>query len=82
MKQTDLFGGATNIGSTGDPTNPNPLVRLHGEMGGEKCKNCKHLIWHQASKRYYKCNQRKITRGAATDHRVNWDACKLFIRKT
>jgi len=30
-------------------------------------------------KRYYKCVQRRITAGLATDHRVNWPACGEFL---
>lgn len=61
------------------PVSDNPCVRLYGAMEGKKCKDCKHLIrdyYHGTT--YIKCELRKMTRGAASDHRVRWDACKRF----
>ena len=58
----------------------NPLAQKHGAgPEGTKCKTCKHLTYnHGAHKKYYKCRCRGITCGPATDHRVNWPACKLY----
>lgn len=57
----------------------NPMARAQGYFDGEtKCKKCKFLCYHQASKRYYKCRKRGISKGEGTDHRVNWVACKLY----
>ena len=61
-------------------TNPNPCVRVFGPgPEGAKCKTCVHLTYHwSAGTRYYKCRQRKMTMGAATDHRLRWDACGKY----
>jgi hypothetical protein len=61
-------------------TRPNPMVRAFGEgPEGVKCKNCIHLyakVYHP--NRYYKCDFRKDTNGAGTDHRVNWQSCRKY----
>ena len=60
---------------------PNPVVRIYGfGPKGQKCKGCKKLYFRQHSKRYYKCELRKETRGTGSDHRVNWPACSKFER--
>lgn len=57
----------------------NPMARVQGYFDGEtKCNKCRFLCYHQAAKRYYKCQKRGITKGEKTDHRVNWLACKLY----
>lgn len=55
------------------PVSDNPCVRLHGvDPQGRKCKDCKHLIRDRHHDYTYpKCELRKITRGPASDHRVN-----------
>jgi len=63
------------------PRNPNPCVALYGEMPGQTCKGCKYLIGWAHSRVYYKCQLRKITHGAGTDHRVNWPACGKYEKK-
>ena len=61
---------------------PNPCVKTFGfGPDGVKCKSCRHLYYHQRSKRYYKCRLRSFTFGPATDHRVRWNACSQFKRK-
>ncbi len=58
-------------------TEPNPCVRLYGYgPEGETCKTCGLLIVNPfAGRRYYKCDLRRMSRCAATDHRVSWRAC-------
>ncbi len=58
--------------------NKNPMVRKNGLTPGKKCKSCIFLCYHQTAKRYYKCKKRGCTFGAGTDHRVNYEACKLY----
>lgn len=57
----------------------NPCVRQFGAgPEGKKCKTCKSLTYHQFTRKYYKCKNRPITRGPATDHNVGWDACGKY----
>lgn len=59
--------------------NRNPMVNLAGKLEGDKrCKTCKFLCVREFARRYYKCRFRPCTGGPATDHRVNWDACKKY----
>ena len=62
------------------PEEPNPCVRKYGR-GPESatCKTCRLLIQHDYhDKRYFKCPFRGDTMGAATDHRVGWNACRYY----
>jgi hypothetical protein len=60
-------------------TEPNPCVRLWGPgPDGATCKTCAHLVSYQWSKRYYKCDLRRMSACAATDHRVAWRACGKY----
>ena len=55
----------------------NPMVGLFGPApDGLTCKTCKHLTAIRLANTYYKCALRGDSRSAATDHRVNWPACK------
>lgn len=60
---------------------PNPCVRSFG-IGpkGAKCSTCCQIfVSHDSgTRRYYKCELRKNTKGAATDHRTRWDACAKY----
>ena len=58
---------------------------LHPAMGepyadnGETCGTCAHFERHgRASKAYFKCGLLPYTRGAGTDIRSNWDACRVW----
>lgn len=59
---------------------PNPMVRQFGQAPqGRQCKGCVHLFLQPGvAGRYFKCDLRGVTRGAATDHRVRWPACAKF----
>jgi len=56
----------------------NPMVILKGIKEGQKCKTCKFLVSKRRTRIYYKCQKRSMTNGAATDVRINWDACGLY----
>lgn len=61
----------------------NPMLVFGYGPDGATCKSCAHLIrddWH--NKTYLKCNLRKHTRGAGSDHRASWPACKKYEAKT
>ncbi|UYL93752.1 hypothetical protein NIIg32_gp60 [Parageobacillus phage vB_PtoS_NIIg3.2] len=59
---------------------PNPMVREYGYgPKDKKCKHCQYLFYKQFSKKYWKCALRPNTNGPATDHRVNWKACRQFL---
>lgn len=59
----------------------NPML-VYGRTEGETCRNCSHLRqdWHNG-KTYLKCDLRKLTRGAGSDHRAHWPACRKFESK-
>ena len=58
---------------------PNPMVGKAGKgPAGKKCRSCSHLFYHERARRYYKCEFRGCTHGPGTDHRIGWNACKLF----
>lgn len=59
--------------------NPNPCVAVYGSgPEGRTCGTCQYLeVWEYA-RRYYKCTLRLNTHGAATDHRLGWDACGKY----
>lgn len=50
---------------------------VHGRAAeGVTCKTCCHCLpFDYHNKRYYKCDQFKITNGAGTDWRIRWPAC-------
>ena len=71
--QLDLLPDATL-------TDKNPMVWKFGRgPEGAKCKTCDRffVIGHRSGT-YFKCELRGITRGAATDHRANWNACSKY----
>ncbi len=58
--------------------NPCSLVFGYGPLG-VSCRACVHLLhldYH--AKTYIKCDLRKITHGAGSDHRLSWPACARF----
>lgn len=52
-----------------------PLTGIGLANNGKTCGDCVHAF---AYRRYWKCDTRPITSGAATDIRVGWPACKAF----
>lgn len=58
----------------------NPCVAAFGPgPDGRVCGDCVH-IWARGDTAgtYYKCDLRRVTGGAASDHRVGWPACARF----
>lgn len=83
-KLTDWFGNPISAPAQPEkpPKNENPCFHAYGPgPEGEQCKNCIHLIGICYSKTVYKCDLRKLTHGAATDHKVRWPACAKFERR-
>jgi hypothetical protein len=66
----------------GLPKRIKAMYQLHGQVVGETCKRCQHLIAVQYGKKYLKCDQSTMTHGAATDWRAGWPACGLFVEAT
>lgn len=95
MEQLELFADAPEAGVSNTETklrraNPNPCVQVYGRgKEGVQCKTCVLLSKRtyagypglSAARRYYKCELRGDTHGAATDHRVGWDACAKYQEK-
>ncbi len=49
---------------------------------GARCGDCRfQIVTGRGSRRYFKCRKRGITHGAATDIRLKWNACGLFVKK-
>lgn len=60
---------------------PNPMVRKHGRgPDGATCRHCRHAvpINRGTVRDYWKCDRRGISRSSATDHRLKWNACRLY----
>lgn len=68
------------IGDIANNYNANPMVVLHGKgPAGATCRYCRHVTYRSnGNRQYVKCSRRGITRGQGTDHRLKWDACRLF----
>jgi hypothetical protein len=63
--------------------NTNPCVNLYGAgPEGRLCKDCSHFFEVLADKTYLKCDQRKLTHGAGSDHRARWSPCKKFEERS
>lgn len=61
----------------------NPCIALYGEGPDDKlCKDCGHMVAKRLGKVYWKCDQRKVTSGAGTDHRRGWPTCARFEQRT
>lgn len=55
---------------------PNPMIRRHGRgPDGRTCRQCRHAV---AADTYWKCRRRSVSRSHGTDHRLWWNACRLF----
>lgn len=55
---------------------PNPCVDVYGPgPAGARCKTCASLSQQRG---YFKCALRAESRGAKTDHRANWPACRKY----
>jgi len=60
---------------------PNPMVRTHGR-GPEwaRCRECAHIVatCPTGNKTYWKCARRSMSRSDGSDHRLKWNACRLY----
>lgn len=59
----------------------NPMTRVYGLTPDTTCHDCAHLVQGSRGRKFMKCDRRKITHGAATDHRVRWPACGLWEKR-
>lgn len=60
----------------------NPMVSRHGLATPPNiCRNCRHIVRHQAGRVWYKCRLRGDTSNNATDHGVTWNACGVYEAK-
>lgn len=59
----------------------NPLVTRYGPgPDGALCRECSHFLrLHYHDRNYSKCDLRKLTHGAGSDHRSRWPACAKFV---
>jgi hypothetical protein len=78
---TDLWTGQNLPPVSHTPTNP--MIAYFGRgPDGTRCKTCVHCRYPDGyGRRYYKCDLRRLTHGAATDHRVRWPACGRYEEK-
>ena len=62
----------------------NPCLAVYGTgVEGQPCKGCVHLRYHPDYRaRHWKCDMRRLTHGKATDHKVNWQSCGKYERRT
>jgi len=64
----------------------NPCIALYGAgPDGQTCKGCTHLrypLMRNPKAHHWKCDLRKLSHGAATDHRVTWQACTKYEKRT
>ncbi len=89
-EQLDLFGEPIVEVPPQVPQKPergiNPCLALYGPgPQGQTCKGCIHLRYLTSANpnaRHWKCDLRKVTHGAATDHKVRWPACGRYERRT
>jgi len=69
------------VGDFANNFDPNPMVVLHGRGPEEaRCKTCRHVVQTcpTGHRTYWKCNRRRISRSAQSDHRLKWNACRLY----
>lgn len=64
----------------------NPCIAVYGQgPEGQVCKGCMHLrypINRNPKAHHWKCDLRKLSHGAATDHKVNWPSCARYEQRT
>jgi len=72
------------IGDINVNFDPNPMVIHHGRGPDDaRCKTCRHIFPHDFhNRRYWKCEWRGVSSGSGTDHRLKWNACRLYEEET
>lgn len=69
------------IGNIAVIDDPNPMVIRHGRgPEGARCRTCRRTVPSRfgSARTYWKCERRGITHGQGTDHRLKWNACRLY----
>jgi len=69
------------IGDIANNYDPNPMIVRHGRgPEGKTCRTCVHAVATSptGNKTYWKCDRRGMSRSTATDHRLKWNACRLY----
>lgn len=59
----------------------NPMVRRHGRGPESRyCATCAHIrrVSPTGNRTYVKCYRRGVSRSYGTDHRLKWNACRLY----
>ena len=76
--EADLWGD-TLPPTTIPASKTNPCIAVYGPGPADThCTDCTHLRRMQRDKTYIKCDLRKRTHGAGTDHRALWPTCARF----
>jgi hypothetical protein len=60
----------------------NPMLSYGPGPEGKRCKDCSHLTAYSYARTYHKCDLRRVSSSAVTDHRVNWPSCARFEEAT
>lgn len=72
------------VGDLQNNYDDNPMVRQHGRGPAHRyCKTCRHIRYISNGRRQYiKCYRRGITKSDRTDHRLKWNACRLYEKES
>ena len=77
--QSTLFGGPAPEPEERTKREGNPMLAVYGPgPGSARCKTCAHLVRLRRGGTYRKCDLRRNTHGAATDHKATWPACGKY----
>jgi hypothetical protein len=57
----------------------NPMPSVYGPGPADKrCRDCVHLLVFEQSRRWFKCELRRMSSSVVTDHRATWPTCGKF----
>lgn len=81
----DWQGNPMPVPAAALPPIGNPCIAPYG-LGpvGALCADCVHLryaVERNPQARHYKCDLRRLSHGAATDHKVRWTACGHYEKR-
>lgn len=54
------------------------MHKVYGRTEGKRCRTCRHLVGHEWSRIYWKCDLTRMSRGAKTDWGRSWPACGKY----
>jgi hypothetical protein len=74
---TDLFGDIIPLVENVRPDLAHP-ARPGSGPSGKTCKDCRHRVVREMSRRYQKCGLMSLSHGPATDIRLRDAACSCF----